>query len=157
MWPHVCSRHENFFALSMPARALLLEFVGQYRGHNNGDLTCAWKVLRKRGWRSRTTIEKARLELERSGWIVRTRQGFRNRCSLYALTFFAIDECDGKHERAPTRAPLGYWRLGQNPDFEESQFERPPPKAFSKSSSGATAPKTSTETGQVANAHPADS
>jgi DNA-binding GntR family transcriptional regulator len=28
--------------------------------------------MKARGWRSRTTVEKARHELERTGWIVRT-------------------------------------------------------------------------------------
>src|SRR5688572_22878675 len=91
-WPHACAQHPNFSNLSAIAKALLLYFLGEFRGSNNGDLSCAWKLMKLRGWKSRTTVEKACKELEQTGWIVRTRQGFRNRCNLYALTMFSIDE-----------------------------------------------------------------
>lgn len=109
-WPHVCSGHENFFALSHTARSLLFEFLGQLRGNNNGDLTCAWAILRKRGWRSRDTIERARAELEARGWIIRTRQGGRNAPNLYAVTWRGIDECGGKLDIPSTFAPPGDWK-----------------------------------------------
>lgn len=131
-WPHKCAQHENFYRLSVKARALLLEFLGQLRGHNNGDLTCAYKVLRKRGWNSRTTIEAARAELEAVGWIVKTRTGSRNRCNLYALTMFAIDECDGKLEIPGTVRPLDFWKLGENPYLKGELLPKLPPLAFSK-------------------------
>jgi hypothetical protein len=59
-WPHACARSEHFKQRSVHAKALLFEFVSQYNGNNNGDLCCAFKLLKARGWKSRTTIEKAR-------------------------------------------------------------------------------------------------
>lgn len=108
-WPHACAQHPNFAVLSIPARALLFEFLGQLRGSNNGDLCCAYSVLRHRGWRSRDTIERARAELEHTGWILRTRQGGRNTPNLYAVTWLSIDACKGKLD-VPAGPPPVTWR-----------------------------------------------
>jgi hypothetical protein len=100
--------------LSPYGKALLFELLGQYRGNNNGDLTCTWSVLKKRGWRARSTLQNAEAELMATGWIVRTRQGGRNSCNLYALTFFDVDECGGKLDAcAPVGKRLSWWRLGR--------------------------------------------
>jgi hypothetical protein len=96
-------------ALSAHALKLLLDLLAQYNLRNNGDLTAAWTVMCKRGWRSRDTLFKAVTELEAQGWIMKTRQGGRKRCNLYAVTFFAIDECDGKLDVAATTTPPGTW------------------------------------------------
>lgn len=124
-WPHTCANNPNFFKLSLKAKALLLHFIGQYKGFNNGDLDCSWTNLQRQGWKSRTTIESACAELEKTGWIVRTRQGHRNSCNLYAVTFRAIDECKGKLQVPPTMLPLAFWKLGNNPWLEKSREERP--------------------------------
>ena len=129
-WPHQCAAHPNYARLSLSARALLLELIGQFNGMNNGDLSCAYGILQPRGWKSRTTIEKARLELETLGWIVLTRRGGRNRCSLYALTFYAIDECRGKLDVQATKTPLGFWNRGTNPWLERVRVQRPPANSF---------------------------
>lgn len=116
-WPIECATHWNFYRLTPYAKALLFELIGQYRGRNNGDLTCAWSVLKDRGLGCRNTVYKAELELMRTGWTARTRQGGRNQCNLYALTFLDIDDCNGKldpHVRVGER--LSYWRLGYNPE-----------------------------------------
>lgn len=110
--PHVCLDHPNYIALAANARALLVEFARQYNGHNNGDLCCAWKLMRARGWKSRGTVERARDELLERGWIELTRQGGRNAPNLYALTFQAIDDCKGKLDVPPTKTPSGLWRTG---------------------------------------------
>lgn len=127
MWPRACAEHENFHALSPYAKALLLDLLGQYRGNNNGDLACNFERMRKQGWKARNTVEKARAELEQRGWIVRTRQGWRHQCSLYALTFFAIDDCNGKLDETPTTQGLGFWKEGKNPWLERQKPKRPPP------------------------------
>ena len=117
-WPHVCSEHWCFKRLNPLAKALLFELLGQYRGNNNGDLTCSHSILKDRGGKSRTTVEKYREELERSGWIVRTRQGGRNQPNLYALTFRKVDECKGKldgHIKIEHR--YDYWKTGDNPMY----------------------------------------
>lgn len=81
--------------LSWLARALLLEIAGQYTGRNNGDLTAAYAVHKTRGW-ARRSLQRATDELEKGGFIVRTRQGGRNACNLYGLTWKALDDCGGK-------------------------------------------------------------
>jgi len=146
-WPHVCARSENFKSLSVNAKALLFEFLGQYNGNNNGDLCCAWKLMKCRGWNSRTTVEKARAELENSGWVVRTQQGCRNKPNLYALTIYKINDIAKLDERE-TDKPLGFWKHGSNPWLMEGRTPRP--KAiFFKYSSCVTRGLTCTVAGQL--------
>ena len=99
--PHCVLEHSDFASLSYNARALLLELALQYNGHNNGDLTAAWSIIGPRGWRSKTTLQKAINELLEKGFIIKTRDGwFQNpgaRCNLYALTWKPIDECPKKN------------------------------------------------------------
>jgi hypothetical protein len=85
----------QYAALSWPARALLIELAAQFNGHNNGDQSAAFALHRKRGW-TRSTLQAATVELEQAGFIVRTRQGGRNACNLYGLTWQPLDECAGK-------------------------------------------------------------
>jgi len=108
--PKVCMKHQNYSDLSMPAKVLLHEFCYQYNGFNNGDLCAAFSVLNKRGWKSKGTVNRAIKELIAHGWIIVSRQGGRNQCSLYALSFQAIDECKGKLDIKPTTTSLGYWK-----------------------------------------------
>jgi hypothetical protein len=44
------------------------------------------------------------------GFIEQTRQGGKNQCSLYAVTWLAIDECNGKLDVNPTRAASNLWK-----------------------------------------------
>lgn len=121
-WPTECGQHWNFRARSVHAKALLFELLSQYNGRNNGDLCCAWGLVKDRGLGSRRTVQAAEKELERSGWSYRTRQGGRNQANLYALTFIDIDECNGKldsHVRVGER--LSYWKLGYNPSLESTE------------------------------------
>lgn len=83
---------QAFADLSPHACKLLLELVGQFRGDNNGDLTLAWSVVSKRGWRSRTTLWRCKQELIDAGFIYVTRIGqFPRTCELVALTWFPLD------------------------------------------------------------------
>lgn len=100
-----------YAALSWPARALLVELAAQYSGANNGDLTAAHTIHKARGW-PRRTLQRATEELEAAGFIVRTRQGGRNACNLYAVTWQPIDDCPGKrldHGHAVGGPPLRLW------------------------------------------------
>lgn len=87
-----------------------MDLVAQYKGDNNGDLCAAWTLMKKRGWRSRDTLSKARRELLKAEWIIVTRQGGRHLPTLFALTFFAVDECGGKLDMKPTHTPPSNWR-----------------------------------------------
>lgn len=129
-WPHACAVHPSYSRLTIPARALLLDLIGQFNGFNNGNLTTAFTVLKPMGWKSRTTVDKACGELEKAGWIVRTRQGGKNRCNLYALTYAGIDRCpdeSGNHKLdvPPNPVALGFWKEGRNPWLEREQTQRP--------------------------------
>ncbi len=82
-----------FFKLSPHAIKLLLDVAAQYRGDKNGDLAVAWKLMQPRGWRSETTLHKAKAELLEAGFLYETRKGRRpNVCSLFALTWFNIND-----------------------------------------------------------------
>ena len=81
-----------FTALSPYACKLLLELAGQYRGDNNGNLTVAWSIVHKRGWRSKTTLWRVKKELIEAGFIYVTRKGHMpSTCELLALTWFPLD------------------------------------------------------------------
>jgi hypothetical protein len=105
--PHALFDLPNYTNLGFPAKALLSTFIRQYNGYNNGDLCNAFNVLSKGwGWKTETTIRKATKELIEAGLIIQTRQGGKNKCSLFALTWEQIDECKGKLEIGPTTAPI---------------------------------------------------
>lgn len=69
---------------------MLFELGSEFYGSNNGDLSATYKILKDRGWSSKESISKAIQELESAGFIVKTRQGGRNCCSLYAFSFQPI-------------------------------------------------------------------
>ena len=98
--PHVVIKNKDYIGLSYKSKALLIDLALQYNGRNNGDLTVALSVLKDRGWKRQATIGAAVKELLASNLVIRTREGqFQNpfsRCSLYAITWKAIDECKGK-------------------------------------------------------------
>jgi hypothetical protein len=90
---------------------LLIELAGTYNGFNNGNLSAAFSTLRSRGWNSPGTLSDALKWLQAHGWIVRTRAGNKNRCALYAVTWWPIDECQGKWlEIAPESGPRNTWK-----------------------------------------------
>ncbi|CAG1013308.1 hypothetical protein ANAEL_04665 [Anaerolineales bacterium] len=105
-----------FIGLSAHARMLLFDLAAQYRGNNNGDLCMAFKMMKPRGWKSEETLGKAKLELLESGLIVETRKGARpNKCSLFALTWYALDDCDGKLDISARSFPRGAYKLKDRP------------------------------------------
>lgn len=109
--PYAVLISRAYLSLSPHAVKLLIDLGVQYNGRNNGDLGIAWRLMRLRGWRSEETLAKAKRELLQTQLIVETRKGGRpNRASLYALTFFALDHCDGKLDIAPPGFPYGAWK-----------------------------------------------
>jgi len=109
--PHQVIRSKGYAELSAYAIKLLNDLLAQYNGKNNGDLCCAWTLMQRRNWKSKDTLNRVRRELLEGGWIMITRQGGRNLSTLYALTFYAIDECGGKLDVASTRTPPGDWKI----------------------------------------------
>jgi hypothetical protein len=110
IYPHAVTNTRKYRSLSRSAKALMMDMGSRYNGKNNGDLAAPWPEMKEWGWRSSSTLLKAKKELLDAGFIVCTRHGWQNVPSLYALTWFAIDECSGKLEIPPTKAPLGTWR-----------------------------------------------
>lgn len=113
--PHYVFNSPEFGELDGWALKLLVEIAGGYNGNNNGNLSCAWSVLRERGWRSTGTLWKSLRRLLVNGWIITTRHGSRNRCALYAVTWWPVDECPGKGlEIAATKSPANAWQRSKN-------------------------------------------
>ena len=105
--------HPAFLRLSPHAKALLLDLGAQYRGDNNGDLSCAWKLMKPRGWRSEATLHKAKHELLDGGFMFEARKGRRpNVCGLYALTWLFLDP-NPKHDCKPAAFERWAFRRGE--------------------------------------------
>lgn len=108
--PSIIVDSPEWAALSAPEVKLLVDIFANFRGSNNGDLSCTWKLMEKRGWRSRDTLDKALRGLLEKGFLIQTRQGGRNLCNLYAITWHGVDECKGKLDITPSPVPLNLWR-----------------------------------------------
>lgn len=114
--PRVCLQSKSFARLSPYSVKLLFDLMAQYNGFNNGDLSAAWRLMQPRGWKSRDTLGNALRELLEGSWLIKTRQGGLHKCSLFALSLFAIDECRDKQGQSkfdahvrPTTNPVGGW------------------------------------------------
>lgn len=104
--PHYIVRSAEFGSLEPWPLKLLIELAANFNGKNNGDLSAAFSVLEDRGWNSPGTLNRAIKKLLRDGWLVTTRHGGRNRCALFALTWWPVDAIEGKwlEMRAETKA-----------------------------------------------------
>src|SRR5687768_6966645 len=109
----VVIRSQSFAQLSAHAVKLLIDLLGQYKGDNNGDLCASWTIMRDRGWKSKDTLNKALKELRDGDWLEVTRQGGRNKATLYGVTFYNIDDCKGKLDVRSTERPRGTWRKSE--------------------------------------------
>jgi hypothetical protein len=118
-FPHRLMRHPKFNALSAHAVKALMYLASQFTGTNNGDLGIAWKVAKPKGFTSNAMLRRGTMELIEAGFVIQSRQGGRNRCSLFALSWFPIDECNGKLDISATRvAPntyMGHGTLSEPP------------------------------------------
>ena len=114
--PHCVLNGAAYLGLNAYARMLLWDLAAQYRGDNNGDMCAAWKLMKPRGWKSEETLGKAKRHLLEVGLIVETRKGARpNKCSLFALTWYALDVCKGKLDISPQSFPRGAYKLKDRP------------------------------------------
>ena len=78
----------DYHALSAPAKSLLIYFLTQFNGHNNGQLEAPLSKVRDlAGWgNSARTLAYALRELNLKGWIQRTRGHSRSQAAQYHLT-----------------------------------------------------------------------
>jgi len=109
-------QHDSFSTLTPRATKLLVDIAAQYNGRNNGDLCAPLSLMKKRAWNSSDQLFKARKELVDRGLIVTSRQGGLNKCSLFALTWFQIDECQGKLDILSTSSPPHDWKQWTAPN-----------------------------------------
>jgi len=105
MLPHALLDSAVFVGLSDKAKTLLIDLLRAYNGRNNGNLAITLTTMRARGWTSNDTLTKAKAELLAAGLIMQTRQGGRHKCSLFALSWYGVDDCNGKIEAKPNPAP----------------------------------------------------
>lgn len=128
MIPIDCLTHAPLL-LSPHALRIFMILVSKLRGKktkkngathintNNGDLSITHKELEEHGiYTSKSTLVKMLNELIDKGFIIKTRQGGKNLCSLYAVTFQVIGDIreNGSITRkighAPTLYPSNEWR-----------------------------------------------
>jgi DNA-binding MarR family transcriptional regulator len=100
---------EEFGRLNAYEVKLLIEIARQFNGRNNGDLSAAFSQLRLRGFRSPSTLQRAKQGLVDKGWLYVTRHGGKNRCSLYEITWEPRNDCGGKLECGPTTIAQNLW------------------------------------------------
>ena len=117
---------ENYRSLSPRAVKLLIDVLRFYNRRNNGDLAITPKLMKPMGWTSNDQLAKATIELEHYGFLKKSRQGGRHVCNLFAVTFYPVNECDGKHELTPSKIPTNEWQEAQpnKPQFKKSLSRR---------------------------------
>lgn len=94
--PHAVLDSLAFVGASIPARAMLMEFLRQHNGRNNGRLQATYAWLSKRGWRSKEAIRNAVAELEQRCLVLITKRGGLNiGPTWYALTWLEISNHAG--------------------------------------------------------------
>jgi hypothetical protein len=120
--PHTVVRSYTYSSLSAYGVKLLVDIANQFNGKNNGDMSVAYSVMKFKGWHSPSTLNNAIKELLAIGLIEVSRKGGRNKCSLYALTFHAVDESEGKLNIKATQRPKSLWRKNEPiQDIKEAQ------------------------------------
>lgn len=104
-------RAPQFWSLSGNAMKVLLYLLSQYTGSNNGNLSAIQTKSAAAGIGiSDKTLKSAITELLEKGFITVSRQGGKNRCSLYALTFFVVDDCGGELDIPATHTFTDDWK-----------------------------------------------
>ena len=111
--PHTVLNSEAYLSLGGWAVKLLVDIAEQYKGYNNGDLCAPYSIMKSRGWNSPSTLDKAKKQLLKVGLLSITREGGKHRCSLYAITWHPINECNGKLCVKATSHPSNDWKKYQ--------------------------------------------
>lgn len=140
--PHFVINTPQWAALTGNEVKMLIEIASQYNGSNNGDLSYPRSKYPVRGWSGIDVAHRALTSLKEKGWILLTRQGGRQGCSLYAVTFFPMDESD-KHPCHREHKPSHLWKRVQPrvsdasndanavPESGHQLFRNPDSKTFS--------------------------
>lgn len=111
--PHAVMDSTAFLGASSGAKALLLEVMRQHTGSNNGHMQLSVDWLKKsRGFRSATTIQRAKDELLTRHLLMRTRRGGMGiGPDRFALTWLPITNFCGLDLVTARTYHQGAWRL----------------------------------------------
>jgi len=94
--PHDVTDGPAWRVLSFSAKALYVDLRAKLRSTNNGNINATLSEMKHRGWSSPVTLSKALRQLERMGFIAKTRQGgiasMSKICSLYRFTDLLVHE-----------------------------------------------------------------
>jgi hypothetical protein len=112
--------------LSPLATKLLMTLLAQFgrSAFRNGDLTTAWAVMKRYGWRSKDSLASAQKELLAAGVLHLTRQGGRKRPSLWALTPWPVN-CDPSKIDPGSQTYVTTWDQGRADLAASPSDERP--------------------------------
>src|SRR6056297_1966693 len=122
--PHAVLDSNAFLSLTSAAVKLLLDVLRQFDGKNNGNLSITYTQMQQRGWRSTSTLSRAKDQLIEHGLIEKTRQGGlsqgRRTCSLFAITWLPINRIEdrnGQHvlDIPPAKVASGKWKENKAP------------------------------------------
>jgi hypothetical protein len=112
--PHWIIKREEFAAIKGGPLKLLIDLAALYNGYNNGNLSIA--EIRHR-WRSRSKTTRAEQALLRDGWIIKTKfGGLGIGPDLFAVTWWPVDSCKGKHDYPVESLPSHMWMKTRHPD-----------------------------------------
>lgn len=96
---HIMLQDRAFLDLSPVAHKTLNYLASQNKRYNNGDLDICDKNAKKRGLgMSAASLRRGAKELLEAGFIELTRQGARNKCSLFGLSWYDIPYDPIKHD-----------------------------------------------------------
>ena len=93
--PHAVLDHPDFLAMNWSSQCLLIHTCRLYNGFNNGDISITEDSMSSKGW-SRGTLDRCKKDLISNKWLIKTRQGGKNQCSLYAISWIPLDKVKPK-------------------------------------------------------------
>ncbi|WP_262508732.1 hypothetical protein, partial [Ursidibacter maritimus] len=101
----------SFITLSNAAKVVFIHMLGKYNGKNNGDISAPQNKAKSLFNLSPRGLKLALDTLIDKNFIEITRQGSKNRCSLYALTCFPMNNIN-KHDiyLKETHKPSDRWK-----------------------------------------------
>ena len=83
----------EFQALQASSKALMLDLMGQYTGKNNGRLCPSFEVMQRSGWKSKTTLIRAKVALLDCSFVALTRKGHAPRTAEWiGFTWWKLDQ-----------------------------------------------------------------
>jgi hypothetical protein len=110
MLDHWIFDHPSYRSLSLGARGLHWELIRKYNGYNNGRLFLSHRSAEPRLGRSRNTVGLYYKELERAGFILKTRGHCLGPVGIgeanhWSLTHVSVNGCKATMEFKKIKSP----------------------------------------------------